>query len=48
MYLEDFLKDKKIVFKEEIHATDIALTLLDRGSQVPGVLIQVKNMLNVF
>ena len=47
-YLETFLKDKKSTFADEIHAADIALTLLDQGSSVPGVLVQVKSMLNMF
>jgi hypothetical protein len=43
--LRDFLANKAVELKNEIHATDIALSLLAQGGQIPGVLVQVKSIL---
>ncbi len=43
--LQSFLNDNANKLKNEIRATDIALSLLAQGRQIPGVLVQVKSVL---
>ncbi len=43
--LQSFLNDNANKLKNEIRATDIALSLLAQGRQIPGVLVQVKSIL---
>lgn len=43
--MEQFVNLRKEDLKVEIRATDIALTLLDQGRKPPGVLVQIRSIL---